>query len=116
MKELTGKELVKTILWYYFCDSSILLPLLEMIIAHIHEDMYICSYTPIPFEEAPIEMRDFFGDGLYSAFIILYGKYGNDPRCGWIDDLTNFKQLILELINEERVWGLHDVEGIKDNN
>ena len=108
MEDLTGEQLVKTIMWYYFCDSSILLPLLEMVISHIKADMYVCSYTPIPFDDNPIEMRDFFGDELYSAFVLLYGDYGINPRCGWIEDLSNFKQLVLDLIHDERRWGLKD--------
>lgn len=101
MEDIDGVGLVKTLLWYDFGDSSILLPLLEMVVEHIRSNTYISGYSIIPFEDNPIEMRTFFGDQLFGALVLVYGDYGMSPRLGWISDLQNFKKLVQDLIKDE---------------
>ena len=98
MEEVTGREIIQTLLLRYYGTSSILLPLYEMVINHIHNNTYISSYSVIPFSEGGIGIKDFFGETLYSLFVLVCGGYGLLLKNGWIDDLEGFRNILRTVI------------------
>lgn len=98
MEEVTGREIIQTLLQRYYGTSSILLPLYEMVVNHIYNNTYISSYSVIPFTDGGIGIKDFFGDTLYSLFVLVCGGHGLSLKDGWIDDLNGFKNIIRTVI------------------
>ena len=102
---LTAVELIETMIWYEFSGPEFLLPLLETVVEHINNGTSLSAFDTITAFDEETYVKDYFGEELFGMLVLLYGDYGIRPSAGWIEDLPEFKKLLMRLIKREALYG-----------